>query len=152
MGRIRTQRFVAWLCLAVYLMAAVFAAPGLVLCIEADGGLAIELPCDGSSCCGGRDEQQALDAKGDPAETKAWARERQCTDVPLLLGRDESPQQTPKEANKALAKQPCAWLWADIRLLPWGHHQSPQPWSGSADPPWRIDSLHRIRRSVVLLI
>lgn len=152
MVRRRTQRFATWLCLVVYLMAGVFQAPGLVLCIEADGRMAIEWPCDGSRCCGRQGELQALDAKGDAAETKALASECQCIDVPLLLGRDESPQQTPNGAIKAPAKQPCAWGPAELPPLPWHQDLSPQPCSGSVDPPWRIEALLWIERSVVLLI
>jgi hypothetical protein len=146
-----TQRFTAWLCLAVYLMAGVFRAPGLVLCIKADGDMAIELPCDGSSCWEGQDERRALDATGN-SDTKALATGCQCTDVPLLLGRDESPQHTPKGAGKAPAKQPCAWVPADLPPMPRHQDLIPQPCSGSVDPPWRIDALLRLQRRVVLLI
>ena len=91
------RKVAAKLTLAAYCFAGVLPVPGLVLCIEADGAVALEfaaLP----DCC-------SANAQGAPRQVDhheiAGSTTCTCVDIPLLAARDDSKPQRPRVSCKA---------------------------------------------------
>lgn len=107
-------------------------AEGLVLCLTHDGGMAIEMGCEGVACCGaahshGKDHRELPGSHTDD--------ECSCTDIPLSTGLQVEAVSTRSTADATAVPQPAQSLTQCLLPLSEGLRSTALPPRHCPEPP-----------------